>query len=190
MTRHPMFGLLLAGFGVLVLTPDTLFMRLSVMDNFAMLAWRGLLMGATLLLCWLALGRGGLKADLRALCTAAGGTVMLCQFFNAILFSYGVATAPVSIVLFGTATVPVFAALFAYLIIGEPTRRATWLAIAAVLSGIGIAVFGGGDGMTALDLAVLQGALAGLGVAATLALSFVVIRSAPDLPILPAIGTG
>jgi hypothetical protein len=49
MRSHPLFGLLLAVFGALVLTPDTLFMRLSGMGGFQMVAWRGLLMGSVML---------------------------------------------------------------------------------------------------------------------------------------------
>ena len=41
MTRHPLFGILLAAFGTLVLTPDTMFMRWSEMNGFEMVAWRG-----------------------------------------------------------------------------------------------------------------------------------------------------
>lgn len=190
MTRHPLFGLLLAAAGALILTPDALFMRLSGMGAAQMLAWRGLLMGTALLLVWLLLARGDLRGDLRALFTVAGLSVIASQIVNAVLFSYGIATAPVSVVLFGVAAVPAFAAVFAWILIGEATHWSTWAAIAAVTLGIGIAVLGDGGGIAGFNAAALRGALAGLGVAATLAIIFVLIRANARLPILPAIGCG
>ncbi|SEL83147.1 EamA-like transporter family protein [Roseovarius azorensis] len=189
MTRHPLFGLALATFGALMLTPDALFMRWSGMGGYQMVGWRGLLMGAVMLVLW-ALTSGHRLRDLGILGGGFGIGIVVCQYFNATLFSLGIAHAPVAVVLFAVATVPVFAALFARVIIGEPTRTATWVTIAAVMAGIALAVFGGGhDGVT-FDRAALWGALAGLGVAMVLALNFVILRARPELPILLVIGLG
>ncbi len=189
MTRHPLFGLGLAAFGALVLTPDTLFMRWSEMSGFAMLAWRGLLMGGLLLGVWLLTARGRWRADLRALASLSGAGAILCHSANATLFSLGIAHAPVAVVLFGVAAMPVFAALFARALTGEATRPATWVATVAVMAGIATAVFGDGAEGVGINRASLIGALAGLGVAALLALAFVLIRRARGLPLLPLIGT-
>ncbi|GMG84182.1 DMT family transporter [Paralimibaculum aggregatum] len=190
MRSHPLHGLALATAGALLLTPDALFMRLSGMDGSQMVAWRGLLMGGALLLAWPLVAGPRLGAELRALAAPICAVVILCQAGNSLLFSYGIANAPVAVVLFGVATVPVFSALLARLIAGEPTSPATWIAIAAVLSGIALAVLGGAEGGLALDLAALTGAAAGLGVALALAFGFVVMRHARGIPILPVIGLG
>ena len=42
MRGSPLFGVAPAGFGALAITPDTLFMRLSELDSWSMLVWRGL----------------------------------------------------------------------------------------------------------------------------------------------------
>ncbi|WP_101069089.1 DMT family transporter [Roseovarius salinarum] len=189
MTRHPLFGLALATFSALVITPDALFMRISGMEGIQMVGWRGTLMGLVLLTAWGLTARARAR-DLGALASGFGLVIVACQYFNATLFSLSIAAAPVPVVLFGVATVPVFAALFARALMGEPTRPATWITIAAVLSGIGIAVFGDAGEDIALNRAALRGALGGLGVAAVLALNFVVLRARPDLPILLLIGTG
>jgi hypothetical protein len=42
-------GILIAFFGALLITPDTLFMRLSEMDVWSMLLWRGMQMGIVLI---------------------------------------------------------------------------------------------------------------------------------------------
>ena len=190
MTKHPLFGVMLAAIGTLTLTPDSMFMRLSGMTGLQMTAWRGLLMGGVLIVAWLIFSRTR-RADLKYLPTRAGLIIVMCQFFNSLLFCLGIALAPVAVVLFGLAAVPVFAALFAWALIGEPTGRATWIAIALVMLGIGIAVSGGhGEDGAQLDVSSLIGAALGLGVAMALALNFVVIRAQPDLPILPLIGCG
>ena len=188
MRHHPLFGLALATFGALVLTPDALFMRLSGMGGYQMVGWRGLLMGAVMVALW-ALSTRDRGRDMALMGTGFGLAIVVCQYFNATLFSLGIAHAPVAVMLLAVATVPVFAALFARIIIGEPTRRATWVTIAVVLSGITLAVFGG-KGAVTLSSDALLGAFAGLGVAMVLALNFVILRARPDLPIPLLIGAG
>lgn len=187
MTKHPSFGLLLAACGALVLTPDALFMRLSGMDGMQMLGWRGLCMGTLFLLAWALTSRSRLQ-DLRVLATGAGLTVICAQWINATLFPTGIAAAPVSVVLIAVATVPVCAALLSRVLYGERTSRATWITIACVLVGIALAVSGQDD--AALNPRALLGALCGLGVALTLALSFVTLRHNPQVPILLCVGAG
>jgi len=190
MARHPLFGVMLALFGTLVLTPDAMLMRLSGMNGFQMVAWRGLWMGSVLIAVWFCISRTRGR-DLKLLRSKFGLMIVGCQLFNSTLFSLGIAIAPVAVVLFGVAAVPVFAAVFAWILIGEPTRAATWVAIVLVLIGIGLAVTGGdGGGDVGMTLASALGAAFGLGVAAVLALNFVVLRAQPDLPILLLIGSG
>jgi len=186
--HHPLFGLGLATLGALVLTPDALFMRLSGMGGYQMVGWRGLLMGAVMVALWVLSSRCRGR-DLALGATGFGLVIVVCQYVNATLFSLGIAHAPVVVMLLAVATVPVFAAIFARLIIGEPTRRATWVTIGVVLFGIALAVFGG-KGAVTLTLDALLGALAGFGVAMVLALNFVILRARPDLPIPLLIGLG
>lgn len=188
MMRHPLSGLALATFGALALSPDALFMRLSGMSGYQMVGWRGLMMGLVMLMLWTLISRDKGR-DLVLMASGMGVVIIGCQYLNATLFALGIAHAPVAVMLLAVATVPVFAALFARLIIGEPTRRATWITILAVLFGISLAVFGG-KGAFALTSNALLGALAGLGVAIVLALTFVILRARPELPIPLLIGLG
>ncbi|WP_397541279.1 EamA family transporter [Roseovarius salis] len=189
MSRRPAFGLGLAAAGALFLTPDALFMRWSEMDGFQMTAWRGLLMGSVMMLGWALLSRdrGG---DLAQLASRPGLAIVGCQFLNSTLFCLGIASAPAAVVLFGVAAVPVFSAVLSRVIMGEPTRLATWAAMAAVMVGIGISVSGGKGEEVGLNLRALAGAAFGLGVAAVLALNFVILRARPGLPIPLVIGLG
>ncbi|MEL7205724.1 MAG: EamA/RhaT family transporter, partial [Pseudomonadota bacterium] len=112
-TRGAGFGLGLALLGTLVLTPDAMLMRLSGMDGFQMSAWRGFLMGGVMLLAWWLTSRDRL-GDLRQITTTAGLVIVICQFFNSMLFCLGIAAAPAAIVLIGIAAVPVFSALLSW----------------------------------------------------------------------------
>ena len=189
MTNPARFGIGLAFFGTLVLTFDAMLMRLSQMSGLQMMAWRGVCMGSVLILFWLLQSKAP-RQELRYLVTRAGGTIILCQFFNSLLFCFAIAIAPVAVVLFGLAAVPVFAAIFAWVILGEHTPVATWVTIALVMAGIGLAVTGKVDGAVAFDMAALAGAVMGLGVAVVLALNFVTLRARPELPIALLIGCG
>lgn len=187
MTTSGRTGLALALFGALVLTPDALLMRLSGMAGLQMLGWRGLCLGSLFLLVWAVTSRSH-RADLALLASGAGLTVIVCQYFNALLFPLGIGAAPVAPVLLGVATVPVWAALLSRLLHGETTSKATWATIAVVLAGLALAVTD--HGAAALDAGALMGAACGLGVALALAMNFVTLRFHPRLPLLLAIGIG
>ena len=190
MTRYPLFGLLTAILGALLLSPDTLLMRWAEMDGFHMLAWRGLLAGSIFITLWFITRQGRRAEDIANLKRPFGLGLITCQFFNATLFSLGVSITPVALVLLGVATVPIFAALFAYIILREPTETKTWIAIGAVLCGLSVAVFTPENGHVQINIWSLVGALAGLGVAVTLSMSFVLIRHQKTAPFLLAIGIG
>lgn len=189
MTRHPAFGLMLAAFGALVLTPDAMFLRLSGMSGTQMMGWRGIFMGTALIVVWLLTSRDR-KRDLRLLASGGGAGIVVAQFFNSTLFTLGIASSPAAILLLGVATTPIWAALLSWLLLGDRTSRATWITIAVVAIGISIAVLGGGAGVGVSMRTIMLGALAGLGVALMLAVNFVVLRSRPELPIPLLIGLG
>lgn len=186
MIRGVGFGLVLATLGTLTLTPDAMLMRLSGMDGFQMSAWRGFLMGGVMLVAWVLSSRDRF-GDIAQIKTRAGVAIIVCQFFNSILFCLGIALAPAAIVLIGVAAVPVFSAMLSWMILRETTHAATWVAIAAVLVGIFIAVTGKG---AQIDTTALIGVGFGLGVAFVLAANFTVLRAHQRLPILLLIGIG
>lgn len=189
MNRPSLFGIALALAGVLVLTPDTLLMRLSGLSGWAMLAWRGLGMASVFLFVW-ALTARDRRHDLAMLYTGAGAAVVLCQIANQTFFNLGVAAAPVAMVLLGVAAVPVFSAGFAWILVREPTHPATWVATLFVFVGIAVAASGKSVEGVEFETSALLGGLAGLGVAAGLAGSFVLIRLTSGLSILLTIGVG
>ncbi len=181
-----MKGIGLALAGALVIVPDTLFMRLSGLGASQMVAWRGLLMAGVLLVLW-SLTSAHRRADLGCIATPAGIGAVAAQAANAGLFSFGIANAPVAVVLVAVATVPVWSALLGALFLGDRAQRATLAASAAVLLGIGISVSGGGHGGAG---SATLGAIAGLCVALALASSFTLYRANPHLPVFLTVGVG
>lgn len=180
-----MKGILLACLGVLILTPDALLIRLSGLDAAPLVAWRGLAMGACFLV---AATLAGQMRHYARLASKVGVGLVLAQAANAALFAPAIAMAPVALVLIAVATVPIWAAVLSWLLYRQPTRPATWVTIVVVCAGIVLAMTGKGD--MAISPMALIGVACGLGVALSLALSFTLLRHNPDIPLLPAIGTG
>ena len=194
-SKYPAFGVLLGLFGALVITPDTLFMRLSEMDVWVMMVWRGLQMGGFLLLVWMVYALFNYsadkrKADIAALFSRQGITAVGAILFGGVTFVYGVAETSVSIVLFSLACSPLFAALFSTFLLKERTHMATWVTMVVSLVGIALTVWGGDEAVAAPQGSVLVGALCGLSTAAALGLNFVMFRSRSDIPLLLANGFG
>jgi hypothetical protein len=93
-------GLTLAIFGALLLTPDTLFMRLSQLDGLNMLLWRGGLSGLAYFMIWLWMRS---PRDLSNIWTGNFAIIVACQIGNAAFFSLAIAIAPVTVALIGVA---------------------------------------------------------------------------------------
>ncbi len=187
---HPLFGLGLAGFGALTLTPDALFIRLSGMGVWEMMVWRGsqlaLVMYALVLITsW------DKKAEIfKKTFSWRGLGVSLCQFTSNVAFIVGIAQTSVSVILFALATSPIFGAYFSRLILREKTHLSTWLATAATLIGIAITVADASHATAAPDGSVLFGAICGLTASAAIGLNFVLLRKHDDLPVAAIVGTG
>ena len=182
-------GLSLALFGALLLTPDTLFMRISELDGFTMLAWRGGLSGLGYLLIW---AWFSLRLELKIpnVLTLSFAIVVICQIINATFFSLAIAVAPVTIVLISVATAPIFSAILSWFFLGETLSKFSIGTAILVLFGLYISVLGGDATLIELDTSTLLGALFGLGVAFTLAMNFTIIRKDKNVPFVLAIGIG
>ncbi|MCR9218781.1 MAG: DMT family transporter [Alphaproteobacteria bacterium] len=176
-------GFLLTLFGVLVLTPDTLLIRLIDTDPWTMTFWRGVLMPAVLLLVYAAIRRGATLADIRGL-GKAGLAVALIYGVNALSFVMAIEHSKVSNVLVILAAAPLFAGLMSVVFLRETVAGPTWAAIAAGVAGVAIVVGGGitaGTGM---------GDLFALVTALSLAGTFTIIRRSKARNMVPATALG
>ena len=183
-------GLMLALAGALLLTPDTLLMRLSELDGGAMLAWRACLAGLVFVSIGL-IARFKEEKRNRARVSSFGfWSLVICQIGNASFFAFGIALAPVAVVLLAVATVPVIAALLGYFLLGELADRRVWATIVLVFSGILMSVAGDIERGMNIDFETLLGACCGLAVAISLAFNFVIIRKNKTVPFELAIGLG
>jgi drug/metabolite transporter (DMT)-like permease len=180
-TADPVKGLTLAVLGVLILTPDTVLMRLVGADAWTILFWRGLLMTVGYV--------GLLAARYRSGCIAAllgigriGATVTVLFAVNTILFVVAIATTTVANTLVIMAAAPLFAAVIGRLFLGERPPLRTWIAIAIAIVGIGVIV---GDG---LSVGTWTGDLIALAAAVALGGHFVLVRAARPVDMMPAVG--
>ena len=161
MTNH-VKGLLMSFIGVVILSPDSLLIRLADADSWTVLFWRGLLMaiGVTILLLFTyrsktlgeikKIGRGGLWIGLLH-------GVMTGTFVFAIMLT-SIANTLVII-----STSPIWIAIISWLTLREKASLVTWIAMIVVFIGIYIVMsanFGGqnlvGD-LFALITAILMG---------------------------------
>ena len=183
-------GLMLALAGALLLTPDTLLMRLSGLDGGAMLAWRACLAGLVFLSIGLIARFKEEKGNRARVSSFWFWSLVICQIGNASFFAFGIALAPVAVVLLAVATVPVIAALLGYFLLGELADRRVWATIFLVFSGILMSVAGDIERGMNIDFETLLGACCGLAVAISLAFNFVIIRKNKTVPFELAIGLG
>lgn len=189
-TQNPnAIGLSLAVFGALLLTPDTLFMRVSELDGFAMLVWRGGLSGIAYILIWMWFNLR-VQRKTPTVLTVSFGVVVVCQIANATFFSLAIAAAPVAVVLISVATAPIFAAILSRIFLGETLSKFSIATAVLVLIGLYISVLGQDAILIQLDASTLLGAGLGLGVAFSLALNFTIIRKDKNVPFVLAIGIG
>ena len=165
---------------MIVISPDGLLFRLVAAEDLQILFWRGLF-GAAALALYLQISRpGGLVAAFRR----SGWPLVI----SALLMTAGTAFFVLSITrttvantLVILATMPLFSAFLGRLFLGQRVRRATWLAIAAALSGI-VVIFA-----EALGAGDLAGNLFALAAALCLASNLVLIRARPSVSMLPAL---
>jgi len=164
-------GLLLATSGVLILSVDSLLVRLALVDAWTVLFWRGGLMALVLGAVALLAGRRRALAQLAqpqpwliglslALSTAAFViSILLTRVANTVvLISAG----------------PLFAALFSARFLGEKVPLATWLAITGTLGGVLVVC------SASLGAGSLTGDLMALGNAVFMGANMTLLRGNPQ----------
>lgn len=175
-------GAVITFVGVLVISPDTLLLRLISGDVWMVLFWRGLLSGLAIILgLWAIYGRRvwvmwrdiGVPGLVIGVAFSAGSICFVTSAMHTLVAN----------TLFITSTSPVFAALIGWVFLRERVGMRIGLTIAATLVGIGVIAVGsvgpGGGG-------TLWGDLAALGAAVALAITFSIARAWRGVSMVPA----
>ncbi len=184
-------GMAMAALGVLLLSPDTLLLRVIEADAFTIAFWRNLLVATNILVLYAVSEGRGWFGRLRHL-GPAGLLAALLFSGNQIGFVFAVTNTGVANVLLILTTAPLFAALFSWLFLREATAPRTWLAILGAFAGIAVifageaGLLGDGDGAVTVGPAPLFGNLCALAVAICLGGGFTVVRHRREVSSLPA----
>ena len=148
-------GLLIAFFGILILTPDAVLVRLADSNSWTVLFWRGLFFAAGIVVILLItyrskavnelinIGKGGV---LIGLLTALGGT----SFILAIHYT-SIAKTLVII-----SISPIMVAIVSLIMLKEKPTLYTWLSMILVFFGIYIVMSGDTSGMNFMGLQTSQ----------------------------------
>jgi drug/metabolite transporter (DMT)-like permease len=176
-------GMAIALAGVFVLSFDSLLIRVAGAGSWDILFWRGLLMGLSLGIISSWSSKRLFLQTLRSQGKAAfaSGTMFGLSgagFVLSIMHTHVANT----VLIFSTA--PLFAALFTWIFLREKIGTGTWLAILAVMLGVGL-VFKG-----SLQAANINGDIFALAAAMTVGGNFTLLRRNPGLDRAPLVAWG
>lgn len=174
-----MKGLVYTGGGILFLSPDALIIKMSGLDASAMIFWRGFLAGSSLFIMLAILWRGDFVRQFRAIGKAGLLVVLFYALSNSSFTAANTLTVAANVLVI-IATAPLFSAIFASIFLKEKTPTRTWIASLIAFSGVALVA---GEQFT-LDAGL--GELLALNCVLTISITFVVIRSAPAINMLPA----
>ncbi len=176
-------GVLIVVFGVLILTPDGLLIRLVSVDPWTTMFWRGFLSGNAIFVGYWLISR---QNPIQQLSTVGKSGLACGAIFalGSVCFVQSIVNTTVANTLFIASTAPIFAALIARWIMKEEVPRRTWLAITIALAGVAIIAGGSfGNGQ-----ASLTGDLYALATAICMASSLSIARHQKARSMVPAMG--
>jgi drug/metabolite transporter (DMT)-like permease len=167
---------------VLLVVPDSLFVRLIDADPLITAFWRGIIAGGFILVGLLLFqGLSGFKGILRS-----GKPGLVYTFLigsTAPAFVLAVTNTSVANVVFIFATIPIFASIFSLVFLKEPIRRNMVVTIFFVLIGLGIIAYGSGYS----EVASWKGDLWALYVSVAFAGALTAVRQVKEISMIPAI---
>lgn len=175
-------GLLITTIAVLMVVPDSLFVRLIEADALVIAFWRGLVSGALVLLGVLVMQGAQPFRGLPG--TGVYGLVYVVAVGAAgVLFPLAVSLTSVANVVFIIAALPVFAALYSRVLLGERLSRRMGLTMVVVAAGLAILAYGSGE----TEGAHWTGDLTALGVAALFAAGLTAARKLRNRSMVAAV---
>lgn len=175
-------GLIITTLGVVVVVPDSLFVRLIEAEPMVTAFWRSLTAGFFVLIALL-LFRG--IPDFRSILRTGWSGVIYTALIGstAPAFVLAISNTSVANVVFIFASMPIFAALFSRFFLGEPIQLRMVLTMVAVIFGLAIIVSGSGS----TEVASWKGDLWAVYVSAAYAAALTAVRRVKGTSMIPAI---
>ena len=175
-------GLVFTSLGVLLVVPDSLFVRLIEAEPMVTAFWRGLTAGVFVLLALLSIrGLQDFRAVFRTGWPGLIYTVLIAT--TAPAFVLAVANTSVANVVFILASMPIFSAIFSRMFLGEPILMRMVLTMAAVILGLAIIVYGSSSTQTAS----WKGDIWAVYVSVAFAAALTAVRTVKATSMIPAI---
>ena len=180
-TSHKRKGVLLCLCGIVLLSPDSLLLRLIGADLWTLAFWRGGLSAVGLAVAVL-LMEGRQPGQQQLLRLTRQGVVVAVSFAIANLaFIFSIQNTAVANTLVIMSLSPLFAALLSYFFFREPISTGTWLAAVAIFLGLTLVFYG------SLATGGVVGDLAALVTSLCVAISLVLMREHRDISMVPAL---
>jgi drug/metabolite transporter (DMT)-like permease len=176
-------GLLLVGFGVLVLSPDALLIRLVGLGAPAILFWQGLALTAGFFGLLVVMYRGQAVARMASM-GRWGVVIGVFSGLNQVFFVVSVTHTAVANTLVILAASPVFAAVFSRIFLHERISPWTWAACLVIVAGVGAIL------RADLSSTNVTGDLAALGGSLSTSTMLVVLRSRRGSDPIPGMTLG
>ena len=129
---RPLIGLAMALSGALIITPDTLLIRLSGLEGWGLTVWRGLLIGFSVMFLWLVTEGRDAASQIPRLLTIPAISIMVASTGSTLAFNFATIETSITVVLTALATTPVLAAGLSFLILREAAPLRTWVASLSV----------------------------------------------------------
>ena len=173
-------GVALSLFGITLLSPDSLLLRLINADVWTLVFWRGGLSAIGLICMTLLIdkkirGREIIFIGKHGVAVAVGFAV------SALAFVFAIMNTAVSNALVIMSISPLLAAILSYVLFREATASRTWIAATAITVGLGSVFLG------SLETNRLAGDLSALIASMALAFCFVMIRKHREVNMLPSL---
>ncbi len=180
-TSHRMKGVLLCLFGITLLSPDSLLLRLIGADLWTLAFWRGGLSAVGLAVVVLLL-EGRQTGQQQLLRLTRQGVVVAVSFAIAnIAFIFSIQNTAVANTLVIMSLSPMLAALLSHFFFRDPISTGAWVAAFAIFFGLTVVFYG------SLTTGGVVGDLAALVTSICVAISLVLMREHRDISMVPAL---
>ena len=184
MSEH-LKGLFITILGVLLVVPDSLFVRLIYAEPMVIAFWRSLISGIfVLLIVALFYGRQGFQDVVNAGFSSLIYAALIAS--TAPAFVLAITNTSVANVVFILASMPVFATLFSRIFLGEPIKILMVVTMAIVAVGLGLIAYSS----TTVQIASWTGDIWAIYVSVAFAGALTAVRSAKSVSMVPAIPLG